>query len=281
MKYGLVLEGGAMRGMFTAGVLDVLMEHGITFDAAVGVSAGAVFGCNIKSEQPGRVIRYNTRFCKDKRYCSLRSLIKTGDLFGADFCYRELPFSLDVFDTETYRKNPMKFYAVCTELETGLPVYAEVSDGGENDMKWFRASASMPAASTPVEIDGKKYLDGGMSDSVPLEFIESLGCEKNVVVLTQPSGFVKKRVSFPPVFKIALRKYPNAYRVMMNRHNVYNAQTAYVAEKENAGTAFVIRPPYPLEVGRTEHDAEKLKAAYNTGREITEQRLSALAEFLK
>ena len=167
-KTGLVMEGGAMRGMFTAGVLDVLLENGIEFDGAIGVSAGATFGCNFKSKQIGRAIRYNKRFCKDWRYCSLRSLITTGDLYGAKFCYDTLPNQLDIFDTETYRANPLKFYCVASDCETGKPVYKELETCDAKDLTWMRASASMPLASKVVEVDGYKLLDGGMTDSIPL-----------------------------------------------------------------------------------------------------------------
>lgn len=146
MKCGLVLEGGAMRGLFTAGVTDVFMENGIAFDGAVGVSAGAAFGCNYKSYQPGRAIRYNTRFCRDKRYCSIRSLITTGDMFGADFCYHEIPEKLDVFDFDTYENSAMEFYVVCTDVETGKPVYHRCDTMNSRELEWLRASASMPMA---------------------------------------------------------------------------------------------------------------------------------------
>ena len=121
-KTGLVLEGGAMRGLFSAGVLDVMMENGIEFDAVMGVSAGAVFGCNFKSGQIGRSIRYNMRFCDDPRYCSFESLRKTGDLYNVQFCYDEIPNKLDPFDKEAYQANPMPFYAVCTNIETGKAI---------------------------------------------------------------------------------------------------------------------------------------------------------------
>ena len=147
-KTGLVLEGGAMRGMFTCGVIDVLMENGIRFDGAAGISAGAVFGCNYKSRQIGRPVRYNKNYCKDPRYCSDRSLIKTGDLYGADFCYRELPDVLDPFDRETFKNDPMEFYIGATDVKTGKAVYHKCTDGGEDDLLWMRASASMP--STPA-----------------------------------------------------------------------------------------------------------------------------------
>lgn len=138
MKKGLILEGGAMRGMYTAGVLDIFMENDITVDGAIGVSAGAAFGCNLKSKQIGRTIRYNTKYCRDPRYVGLRSLIKTGDIYGADFCYNQIPNRLDIFDVETYQKNPMDFYVVTTDIETGKPIYHLCPNGDATDIKWFR-----------------------------------------------------------------------------------------------------------------------------------------------
>ena len=191
-KTGLVLEGGAMRGLFTAGVMDTLMEKNIRFDGLIGVSAGAAFGCNYKSRQIGRVLRYNKRFCRDKRYCSLFSLLKTGDLFGADFCYRRLPDELDPFDRETYNNDPMAFYLVCTDVHTGLAHYQSCPVVDEKCFEWMRASASMPLVSRIVKVENGEYLDGAIADSIPLRFFETQGYSKNVVVLTQPAGFNKK-----------------------------------------------------------------------------------------
>ena len=182
MKKGLILEGGAMRGMYTAGVLDIFMENDITVDGAIGVSAGAAFGCNLKSKQIGRTIRYNTKYCRDPRYVGLRSLIKTGDIYGADFCYNQIPNRLDIFDVETYQKNPMDFYVVTTDVETGKPIYHLCPNGDATDIKWFRASASMPMVSNIVEIDGFKMLDGGISDSIPIHKFMEMGYEKNIVI---------------------------------------------------------------------------------------------------
>ncbi len=281
MKRGLVLEGGAMRGMFTAGVLDVMMEREVRYDGIVGVSAGAVFGCNYKSHQPGRVLRYNLRFCKDPRYCSLRSFLKTGNLYGTEFCYRTIPDQLDVFDAETYRKDPMDFYVVAADVETGKAVYHNCLDGGAEDLQWIRASASMPLAAQPVEIQGRRYLDGGMADSIPLRQAEKLGFAKNVVVLTQPMGFVKQRNRAMPMMRAALRRYPKLLETMAHRHEAYNETIAYLRQRERQGEIFVIRPEVPLEIGKVEHDREKIQAVYDMGRAVMQKRWQALEAFRK
>ena len=193
MKTGLVLEGGAMRGMFTAGVLDVLMEHGIVLDGAIGVSAGAVFGCNYKSHQIGRVIRYNTQYCNDKRYASFGNLLRTGNLYSEQFCYHTVPEKLDVFDTKAFAENPMDFFVVCTDVRTGDPIYHKCRTGDAEDIQWMQASASMPLAAKIVKIGHYQLLDGGIADSIPVRFFESIGYKRNLIVLTQPKGFVKKK----------------------------------------------------------------------------------------
>ena len=234
MKTGLVLEGGAMRGLFTAGVLDVLMERGVRFDGAIGVSAGACFGCNYKSGQVGRVIRYNQRFARDPRYCSWMSLLKTGDLFGADFCYRELPTELDVFDAAAYAANPMEFYVVATDCATGRPVYRRLDRADAEAFRWMRASASMPLVSRPVEIDGREYLDGGLSDGIPLRYFESIGFERNLVVTTRPHGyrkFPKKRIALlRPLFR-----HPAVYQALKNRYKWYNETLEYIDSRVAEG----------------------------------------------
>ena len=279
-RIGLVLEGGAMRGMFTAGVLDVFMENGVSFPAMVGVSAGAAFGCNYKSRQIGRVIRYNKRFCQDKRYCSIHSLITTGDLFGADFCYREIPEKLDPFDTQAYDENPMAFYVVATNVYTGEPVYQRLDKVDENCYLWMRASASMPMVSKPVQVDGYTLLDGGMSDSIPLRFMQKLGYEKNVVVLTRPRSY-RKKPSNRALFKVALRKYPAMIDVMTRRHEMYAFEQHLVLESEKLGKTLVLCPDTPLDVGRVEHDPEKLQSAYDEGRRIALRDLNKVKAFLQ
>lgn len=281
MKYGLVMEGGAMRGMFTAGVIDVFMENGIEFDGAVGVSAGAAFGCNYKSNQPGRVIRYNTRFCRDKRFCSLRSLLRTGDIFGAEFCYHEIPEKLDIFDCKTFNNSPVEFFVVCTDVETGKPVYHKMTKADYNELEWMRASASMPVVSRIVEVDGKKLLDGGISDSIPLKFMEKSGYYRNVVILTQPRDYVKKPSSMARRFRLLLRNYPNLIKAMNNRHKMYNAELKYIKRSEQAGKAFVIAPPEKLPVGHIEHNPDVLREVYRIGRNTANEYLDDVISFMK
>ena len=279
-KTGLVLEGGAMRGMFTCGVIDVLMENNIRFDGAAGISAGAVFGCNYKSRQIGRAIRYNKNYCKDPRYCSYRSLIKTGDLYGADFCYRELPDVLDPFDKETFKNDPMEFYIGATDVKTGKCVYHKCTDGGPEDIEWMRASASMPVVSNIVSVDGYKMLDGGIVCSVPYEYMEEQGYNRNVIVLTRAKGYRKKKSPIVPLVKLVLRKYPAMGRAMAVRHIVYNNQMDEIERKEALGEVFVIRPPEDPGIGRTEKDPDELERVYQMGRSEAARRLDEMREFL-
>lgn len=279
VKTGLVLEGGAMRGLFTCGILDVFMEQGIEFNAAVGVSAGACFGCNIKSRQPGRALRYNLRFANDKRYCSVQSLFKTGDIYNADFCYRQLPDELDLFDYETLKNNPMEFYMAVTDIKTGKPVYPKLTDGNRKELQWMRASASMPLVSKPVKIDDGEYLDGGMSDSIPLQFMECVGYKRNVVILTQPRSYVKTPNKLMWLMRILLRKYPKLLDAA-NRHNMYNDETRYVFEQEKLGNVLVLCPDEPLGISRTEKDTSELQRVYDMGRKLAFERLDEIKKFL-
>ena len=281
IKKGLVLEGGAMRGLFTAGVMDVLMENGISFDGAVGVSAGAAFGVNYKSGQIGRVLRYNTKFCSDKRYGGIGVLLKTGNLYSKDFCYGEVPLVHDVFDFSAYDKNPMEFYVVATDVENGRPVYHKYTGKEASGFEWIRASASMPLVSEIVEIDGQKLLDGGVSDSVPLKFFQNMGYEKNVVILTQPKNYRKKVNKALPLIKLLYKKYPEFVKTAANRHIEYNNTLDYIMQEEKNGRVLAIRPYEALPIGRVEKDPEKLKVVYELGRKVATDRLSEIKEFLK
>lgn len=280
MKKGIVLEGGAMRGMFTAGVLDVLMEKGISFNGAVGVSAGAVFGCNLKSHQIGRAIRYNKRFAGDPRYASFRSLLRTGDLYNAEFCYHTLPDELDPFDREAYRADPMDFYVTVSDAVTGQPVYKLCNTGDDSDLKWMQASASMPVFAKPVAIDGGFYLDGGITDSIPVRFLMGKGYDRVVVVLTQPADYRKNASGMHRAIRALLPKYPMVAECMKVRHEKYNETLDYIARMENEGKIMAIRPAAALGIGKMERKPEELERVYQTGRAECEKNLEKLKEYL-
>lgn len=280
MKTGLVLEGGAMRGMFTAGILDVFMEEGIQFDGTIGVSAGAAFGVNYKSGQIGRAIRYNAKFCNDPRYCGLRSLLRDGNIYSRDFCYGEVPLVHDVFDFDAFSRNPMPFYLVATDVETGAPVYHQFLGKEDHGFDWIRASASMPLVSQMVEIEGRKLLDGGISDSIPLRYFEELGYNRNVVILTQPPTYEKKENGLLFMVRLMYRKYPKLVKAMEERHKVYNETLRYIEKKEAAGEILVIRPYSALPVSRVEKKAENLFSAYQIGRDMALERLAEVRYFL-
>lgn len=281
MKTGLVLEGGAMRGMFTAGVLDILMDNGISVDGAIGVSAGAVFGCNFKSRQRGRAIRYNKRFAGDKRYCSLSSLIKTGDLYNAEFDYDELPNKLDPFDYDAFESNPMEFIVVATDADTGKPVYHKCIDGRGDDMQWMRASASMPALSNLVELEGMRLSDGGTADSIPLRYFERMGYERIIVVLTQPEGFVKKPNKMLPFLRFFLRKTPMLVKALENRHTRYNETLSYIKDKEKRGEILVLRPDSSLNIKAGEKNPDELERVYQEGIKVAKRRFEEIKLFLE
>lgn len=279
MKRGLVLEGGAMRGLWTAGVIDVMMEHGIEPDGLIGVSAGAAFGCNYKSRQIGRAIRYNMRFAKDSRYSGWRSLFTSGDYFNAEFGYHIVPKQYDIFDDDAFDKNPMEFIAVCTDVETGKPVYQPLTKATPITYDWIRASASMPLMSRIVELEGKKLLDGGVGDSIPLEYFESIGYDRNVVILTQPLGFQKTHNKLMPLMRIALRKYPNMIKAMDERHIMYNQELAYVAQAEQEGRCLVIRPDGKIPIGHISHNPEEMRHVYDLGRTVGERYIERIKAF--
>lgn len=281
MKTGLVLEGGGMRGLFTAGILDVLLEHGIEVDGVVGVSAGAIFGSNYKSRQMGRALRYNTRFCRDPRYVSLRSLLRTGDLYEERFCYHELPNVLDPFDRATYAANPVEFHVVCTDVLTGRAVYHRCDSGNEEDIQWMRASASMPLVSRVVDIGPHRLLDGGIADSIPIEWAREAGYARNIVILTQPAGFRKKRSRASFLLKMLLRRHPVLASAMARRPEIYNRALDRLESLEKAGEVLVLRPSGKLAISRTERDPEKLRDTHGLGVEAARERLEEMRAFLQ
>lgn len=276
---GLVLEGGGLRGMFTNGILDVFMKNGIRFDAVVGVSAGVLFGCNYKSNQPGRALRYNLKYKDNIEYMSWKSLIKTGNYVNERFSYHLLPYMLDPFDFNEFKKNPMKFYAVCTDIERGCSVYHEIDDANGIGMRWMQASASMPVFAKPVEIDGRYYLDGGITDSIPLEFIQEKGFKKNIVILTQPADF-RKKAHVGLIMKLLLNRYPMVAELMARRHVMYNNELDYIHSELKKGDTFLICPDEKLDIGRLSMKEDKILRVYEAGVEKAQQLLPQIKDFI-
>lgn len=279
-KTGIVLEGGGMRGMYTCGILDVLMENRIYLDGMVGVSAGIAFGCNYKSRQAGRALRYNVRFARDKRYSGIMSLLKTGNYYNAHFAYKLVPTHYDVFDYNVFEDSPMECFAVCFDVNTGEGVYQRLERVNDDFFEWIRASASMPVVAQPVEVGGRLLLDGGLADSIPLEFMMGRGYDRNVVILTREDGYRKTAEHGLWLMKTLLRKYPKVIEALKHRPAMYNRQLQVVKEQERAGNAFVFRPMKPLDVSRTTHDYKEMNRVYQQGRDEALQRLDELKKFL-
>lgn len=279
MKTGLVLEGGGKRGIYAAGVLDVLLENNIWTDGLIGTSAGAVNGCSYVSNQYERNLRYNIRFAKEKRYMSIYSLITTGNVVGTDFAYNILPNKLEVFDYDAFEKSPVAYYVTCSNVETGKAEYIQCKSLRGKNMDYLRASASLPYVSQIVEIDGKRYLDGGICDSIPLKAFQDMGYEKNLVVLTRPRGYIKKPEN-NLLANLYYRKYPAFVTALRNRYAVYNRTLKYIEQQENQGNILVLRPSESIRVGRMEQDPERLKQMYELGKNDAGQMLDAIASFL-
>lgn len=279
MKKGLVLEGGAMRGLFSAGVIDILMENNLLPDGVIGVSAGAAFGCNIKSKQPGRVIRYNKKLAHDWRYASFRSLLTTGDYFGGEYAYHYMPRHLDYFDVETFNNNPMEFWAVCTNVGTGKAVYKRLMEVDNNCLEYIRASASMPIAARIVTVEGKKLLDGGIADSIPLRFFQEQGYDRNLVVLTQPANYVKEPNKLMPLMRLCLRRHPRIIRALEQRHIMYNNQLEYVRQEEKKSNTLVLRPETALTIGHLSHNPDDMQVTYEHGRKVATEHLEEIKAF--
>ena len=264
IKAGLVVEGGGMRGVYSSGVLDFFIEKDLFFENNYGVSAGACHLCSYLAKQYKRAFRVNVDYLNDKRYCSVHSLLKTGNLFGAEMLYDIIPNELDLFDYDTYNKNESNFYVVITDINTGKPEYVKIGDL-KKDIIYVRASSSLPLLAQNVKINDKEYLDGGISDSIPIKKSIADGNKKNVVILTRDSTYRKGKNSLMPIIKLKYKKYPNFVKSMADRYIVYNEILDFIKELEDNGDVFVIRPKKPVNIGRTEKNREKLDALYNDG----------------
>lgn len=265
MKTGIVLEGGAMRGIYTAGVLDTFLEHDISVNGVIGVSAGAIHGCSYISKQKGRSIRYYLKYCKDRRFMSLYSLITSGSIVGEKFCYHDIPKTLDPFDDDEFDRSNTDFFAVSSNLETGKAEYTQLTTLRDKYIDYMRASASMPFVSHIVKIEGKKLLDGGVCDSIPIKEFQKMGYDKIVVVLTRPYGY-KKSPKGNIISKLFYRKYPNFINALNNRYKNYNDCIDYINEAESKGEIIVIRPTKDLGISRLEKNTDKIKTQYELGK---------------
>lgn len=281
MKIGLLLEGGAMRGLYTVGALDVLMKNDIKVDGIVGVSAGALFGLNYKSKQPGRALRYNLSYCKEKNYMGWYSFFTTGNIMNKEFCFDRLINELDPVDYDTFNKSEEEFWAVVTNMETGKPEYIKVDDlKDKNQMEVLRASGSMPFVSKPVEINGKKYLDGGTADSIPIDKMMEMGFDKIIVILTRPQGYRKEKGN-QSLAKIKYRKYPEFIKTIENRYLMYNEELDRVEKLEKENKIFVIRPSRKVDIKRIEKNKDRIQEMYDLGINDTEKKINKLREYLK
>ena len=278
MKTILVLEGGGMRGLYTVGVLDVLMEKQIKIDSIIGVSAGALFGVNYLSKQPGRAIRYNMKYVCDKKYMGVYSLLTTGNIMNKDFCFNKLVYDLDPFDFETFKKSETEFYVTVTNVETGEAEYIKIKDL-EKDMEYLRASGSMPLVSKIVEVNNKKYLDGGIADSIPIEKAKQLGNAKIIVVQTRPIDYRKKQNNML-LYKVIYRKYPNLLKTIQNRYLIYNQTIENIIKYEQNGEIFVIRPSKKINIDRIEKNIDKIKEMYELGKNDTGAKINDLIKFI-
>ena len=279
MKVGLVLEGGGMRALFTAGVLDALLDvKELDVDGIVGVSAGALFGANYVSRQKERAIRYNKKYARDKRYMGLHSWITTGNAVNKEFAFYEIPFKLDVFDQEKFKQSKIDFYVVMTNVENGQAEYVLIEDIFEQ-MEYLRATSALPFASKIIEINGKKYLDGGISDSIPIDYCQSLGYDKIILILTRPENSYKEdKLNF--LYKLVYRKYPNLVERLINMGKDYEVVLKKIKDLENENKIFVIRPPEVLKIGRLEKNEDKIQNVYDIGLNTGIKEIDSLLNYL-
>jgi len=279
-KGSLVLEGGGLRGFFTSGVLRFFMDRYLYFSYVIGVSMGACNAANYVSRQPERNRIVNTRYLHDRRYLSYLRLFRGGELFGMNFIFDTIPNKLVPFDYTTFHTSPVKLLTVATDCSTGEAVYLEKEELGDEYLTFLRASSSLPFISKPVPFRGRVLMDGGLSDSIPIQKCIADGNDTVLVVLTREKGYRKKPSRLPDLAGFFYKNYPGIRKALKNRYQVYNETVDYVEELERKGRVFVIRPPFPLSVGRAERNYSKLFFAYDAGYETTLQSWPVLQEYL-
>ncbi|WP_026859610.1 patatin-like phospholipase family protein [Jeotgalicoccus psychrophilus] len=277
---GLILEGGGMRGLYTAGVLEYFAQHDIHFPYIIGVSAGACMAASFLSEQQGRNRTVSIDYVNDKRYLSFSNFIRKGELFGMDFIFDEIPNTLVPLDVNKIISGKEEFVIVTTNCETGEPMYFYKEDYDAQTLgKLLRASSSIPFFADAVKHDGKYMLDGGIVDPIPIIKAESDGLTKNVVVLTKPRGYYKKESRMSTI--INYKKYPKVDERMKIRYKHYNERLDYIFEQEKKGNVVVIAPSENPGVGRTTRNTEKLEKLYELGFNDAKEQYEAVKSLAK
>lgn len=279
-KIGLILEGGGMRGIYTAGVLDFFIEKNIEVDITIGVSAGSCHASSYLSKQYKRAYNATVDYLNDKRYLSFSNLIKTGSIFGMDFMFNKIPNELNIYDYDTFAKSKSKFVVVATNCETGSPEYFELKDL-KKEIIYMQASCSIPMFANIVEIDDFKLVDGGVSDSIPIEYSLNQGYKKNIVVLTRDVTYKKNKQKFLPIVNKKYKKYPNLIKAIENRHLNYNKSLTLVNQLEKDGDVLVIRPKKPVNVSQIEKNAKKLTSLYEEGYDDAKELYDKILDFIK
>lgn len=278
-KIGLILEGGGMRGIYTAGVLDFLIEKNVEVDIVIGVSAGSCHACSYLSKQYKRAFNATVDYLDDKNYLSFNNLIKTGSIFGMDFMFNTIPNELNIYDYDTFNKSNTKFIAVSTNCETGKPEYFELTDL-KKEIIYIQASCSIPMFANIVEVDNYKLVDGGVSDSIPIQYALNQGYKKNIVVLTRDSTYLKSKNKFTSVIKRKYKKYPKLITAIENRHVNYNKSLEIINNLSQSGDALVIRPNSPVKVSQVEKNVDKLTALYEQGYNDAKNSFSKILDFI-
>jgi predicted patatin/cPLA2 family phospholipase len=275
---GLVLEGGGMRGLYTAGVLEYFMEKDLYFPYVIGVSAGACMAGSYLSRQVGRNKEVNLGFAGDKRYLSYQNFLKKRELFGMDFIFDEIPNKLVPFDFETFRNATEQLIIGTTDCETGEPVYFDKNTHGEHLLKLLRASSSLPFVAPSVAYDNRLLLDGGISDPIPIRKAQTDGFQKNVIILTKPEGYYKRPSKLSSYFKY--KQHPKINDLLVSRYKHYNETLAYINKEEEKGSVLVIRPSITLPVGRVEKNRTKLQDLYELGLQDAKKQIDHIEKFL-
>lgn len=279
-KIGLILEGGGMRGAYTAGVLDFFMDKDLEFDSCYGVSAGSVNACSYISKQRGRAFQIDVDYLDDKEYASAYNLLTTGNFFGTDMCYNRIPNELNPYDYEVFNQYKGDFYAVVTNCITGQAEYLKVTDLKEQ-IDYIRASCSLPLMAEMVYVNGIPYLDGGIADSIPVRRSVRDGNRKNVIVLTRDISYRKKPNELQSIISLKYKKYPNLVKAMSNRHKVYNMTLDYIKKQEEKGNILVIRPSSAVKIGRVEKDKRKITELYKQGYKDASKKYEEIVSFIK